>query len=322
MLLFSFLFGMVGGWVVHILFRTLQGDNARLASRQIGCAVGKVSECTSEKHNSSEKSLSEKPEWEEVRKIPGRIFWTIALPLFVMAIVSKDADLVGSLILICMVIYAVFRFSFSVAGEFLPWGPEGSIVAKKRMIRAAKLYLQARTWEKKEPVSLRIEEVNQPKPIFEGMDHSVRTFRTLFDSEKEDLCRHWMTYGRTANGMTQNPDRIGEVIAQNARVRVRIPYEESDLPNTEEFQCCLCHPDPENEFHRYFRREIQKYGEKGRVIFALSDLDQLIAGDISEERKAELKAENAEYRRQYKGNVDALLGCPANHVAKTSGEKR
>ena len=121
--------------------------------------------------------------------------------------------------------------------------------------------------------------------------------------------------------MAQNADRIGEILG-NVRILVRRkPEEMSDLPNTEEFQCCLCHPDPENEFHRYFRREIQEYGEKG-VIFALSDLDQFVDFcDISEERKAELKARNAEYGRQYKGNVDALLHCPANHVAKTSGDE-
>ena len=131
MLVIDFFLGMLGGGLVHKFL---------------------------EKKEADDRSYYEKPEWEEIRKIPGRIFWTIALPLFVMAAVSRDATAIaGWLILICLVMYGIFHFGFSVAGLFLPWGPEGSATAKKRMVRAAKFYLQARTWEKKELVSLRIE---------------------------------------------------------------------------------------------------------------------------------------------------------------------
>lgn len=317
MLLFSFLFGMVGGWVVHVLVEYRRGDNAKLASKHYGSAVGETCGFASRKHNPSESSLSEKPEWEEVRKIPGQIFLTVAIPVMVMGIVSKDEDLAGGLILICMVVYAVFRFLFYVVGEFLPWGPEGSITARKRMIRAAKLYLHTMAMERRKPVSLRIEETKQT--FSEGP--SVQTLRTLFEGGTTvDDRYHTMVYGRTGDGMTQKLDRVREIFG-NARILVRRnPEEMSDLPKTEDFQCCLCHPDPENEFHRFFRWQIQESGEKGKVIFALSDLDELVDSDISEERKTELKARNAEYRRQYGGNVDALLHCPANHFSKTSGD--
>ncbi|EQD24010.1 MAG: hypothetical protein D084_Lepto4C00627G0002 [Leptospirillum sp. Group IV 'UBA BS'] len=97
MLVIDFLLGMLGGGLVHKFL---------------------------EKKEADDRSYYEKPEWEEIRKIPGRIFWTIALPLFVMAAVSRDATAIaGWLILICLVMYGIFHFGFSVAGLFLPWGP-------------------------------------------------------------------------------------------------------------------------------------------------------------------------------------------------------
>lgn len=201
MLFLSFLFGMVGGWMVYVLVEYRQGNNAKYVSGKIGWATGTTNGLSTGKLSKS--SLSEKPEWEEVRKIPGQIFWTMVVPLFVMAVVSSDAmDLAAWLIVMCMFIYAILRFSFYVAGEFLPWGPEGSITTRKRMIKAAELYMKAKYSEipKEEKISLKIEETSK-RPLEEEA-----VFRMFDSAEMEGLCRHWLIYGRTCDGMTEfNP---------------------------------------------------------------------------------------------------------------------
>lgn len=194
MLFLSFLFGMVGGWMVNGLVEYRRGGNARTASFKSGSAIGGT-------HRRSNRPLSKSPEWEDIRKIPGQIFWTMVVPLFVMAVVSRDAtDLAAWLIVMCMVMYAVLRFSFTVAGEFLPWGPEGSITTRKRMIKAAELYMKAKYSEipKEESLSLKIEETSK-RPLEEAA-----VFR-MFDSSdmEEGLCRHYVHYGRTREGMSQ-----------------------------------------------------------------------------------------------------------------------
>jgi len=204
MLFLSFLFGMVGGWMVYVLVEYRQGNNAKYVSGKIGWATGTTNGLSTGKLSKS--SLSEKPEWEEVRKIPGQIFWTMVVPLFVMAIVSSDAmDLAAWLIVMCMFIYAILRFSFYVAGEFLPWGPEGSITTRKRMIKAAELYMKAKYSEipKEEKISLKIEETSK-RPLEEEA-----VFRMFDSSDMDDcLCRHHFHHGRTREGMSQANQEI------------------------------------------------------------------------------------------------------------------
>lgn len=201
MLFLNFLFGMVGGWMVYLLLEYRQGNNAKYASGKIGWEIGTTNGLSTGKL--SRRPLSEKPEWEEVRKIPRQIFWTMVAPLFVMAVVSSDAtDLASWLIVMCMFMYAVLRFSFYVAGEFLPWGPEGSITTRKRMIKAAELYMKAKYSEipKEERLYLKIEETSK-RPLEEEA-----VFR-MFDSS-ECLCRHHFHHGRTREGMSQANDQI------------------------------------------------------------------------------------------------------------------
>jgi hypothetical protein len=194
MLFLNFLFGMVGGWMVHVLVQYRRGENARTASFKSGAAIGGTD-------GLSNRPLSKSPEWEEVRKIPGQIFWTMVAPLFVMTEVSSDTtDLAAWLIVTCMVLYVVLKFSFTVAGEFLPWGPEGSITTRKRLIKAAELYMKAKYSEipKEERLSLTIEETSK-RPLHEA------SVSRMFDSS-DCLYRHHFHYGRTRDGMTEfNP---------------------------------------------------------------------------------------------------------------------
>lgn len=94
----------------------------------------------------------------------------------------------------------------------------------------------------------------------------------------------------------------------------------SENSSTEVFHCFLCHFDPENEFHRSFRWQMEN-SRDGSIVFALSDMDQLVdaCDGISEERKTELKARNADTRRRFRGNMDAVFSCPRNHLEKGTG---
>lgn len=75
--------------------------------------------------------LSEKPEWREVRKLPGRVFLTVSLPLLLMGLVSSAArDISSWLFWVSFVLYLVVKTLFLVIGIFVPWGPEEVFTAE------------------------------------------------------------------------------------------------------------------------------------------------------------------------------------------------
>ena len=145
------------------------------------------------------KSWKQSPDWENVRKIPGYVALTIAVPVLVMADFSRspgDADLSAWLILMCGLFYMVSWVGFQFFGLFAKWGPEGSTTARNRMIKASNFYMEAKNAENPTiPGYLEINEISSD-PV-KGPE-----LFTLYDSRK-DFGGHRLCYGKTQDGMTE-----------------------------------------------------------------------------------------------------------------------
>jgi len=200
----SFLFGMGGGWMVHLLIK--RSDKGRSASLRAGYTT--ASTATIPKI-----PFSKSPEWEEIRRIPGLVSLTMAFPvLFIAAtpVASEESDLILLLLFTCLAVYGLISAGLNIVAVFYPWGPDGSIRARKRMVNAANLYVEAKFREisPKESISLQIsQEINGPDGV-----------KTLGIFEDNRPTRHSIHYGATGKGMTERTDIVHVTSEEKALV--------------------------------------------------------------------------------------------------------